>query len=239
MALRVQITKQLPHFELDVQLECPSGGLTAIVGPSGSGKTTLVRVVAGLERPDHGNITLGDKTWVDVKSKAFLPPQKRKVGFVFQEYTLFPHLNVRKNVAFAATDEDKVGRLLDMFGIRHLENSKPHQISGGERQRCAFCQALARDPDILLLDEPFSALDVATRDTLRHELRNLKGDLDIPMLFVTHDLGEAEFLGDAILPIVKGRVTPDWLAHQTRADIRNEAETHALLCQRLLAKTCC
>ncbi len=239
MALHVCITKQLPHFALDVRLECPSGSLTAIVGPSGSGKTTLVRVVAGLEKPDSGRISLSKRTWVDVERKTFTPPQKRKIGFVFQEYTLFPHLNVRKNVAFAATNEDRVGELLNMFGIRHLENRRPHQISGGERQRCAFCQALAREPDLLLLDEPFSALDVATRDTLRRELKALKGDLDIPVLFVTHDLVEAEFLGDAILPIVNGRVTPDWLTDQTHADIRRETESHALLCQRLLAKTCC
>jgi molybdate transport system ATP-binding protein len=238
MGLDVSISKRLPHFDLDVQLHCPGGSLTAIVGPSGSGKTTLVRMVAGLERPDAGRISLGGHTWVNVDERTFMPPQKRRVGFVFQDYTLFPHLNVRKNVAFAATDERRVDDLLELFGIEHLAESRPNQISGGERQRCAFCQALARDPDLLLLDEPFSALDVATRDTLRRELKALKAELDIPVLFVTHDLGEAEFLGDSILPIVKGRLTPDWLADQIRYETA-PAGSPSLLHERLLAKTCC
>ncbi|WP_022662436.1 ATP-binding cassette domain-containing protein [Paucidesulfovibrio longus] len=214
MTLEVNLRKKLPHFELDVKLCCPSGCLTAIVGPSGAGKTTLVRLMAGLERPDQGRISLNGTAWVDTGKRIFLKPQKRKLGLVFQDYCLFPHLSVRRNVAFAANDDARVDELLTLFGIRHLQDRKPQNISGGERQRAAFCQALAREPSLLLLDEPFSALDAATRETLRCELRDLKTTLDIPIIHVTHDLGEARFLADAILPVVNGRITPDWLERQ-------------------------
>jgi molybdate transport system ATP-binding protein len=215
-SLCVAIRKKLPRFDLDVKFECDPGTLTVIVGPSGAGKTTLIRSIAGLERPDSGSIVFGGVAWMDSGKDVFLPPQKRGLGLVFQEYTLFPHLNVRKNVAFAARRPERVSELLDMFGIRHLEEKKPSVISGGERQRAAFCQALAREPVLLLLDEPFSALDVATRADLRHQLKDLKTELGIPILHVTHDLGEADFLGDFILPIVEGEISPQWLDEQYR-----------------------
>ncbi|MGE4552638.1 MAG: ATP-binding cassette domain-containing protein [Desulfovibrionaceae bacterium] len=214
--LSIRIRKRLPMFTLDVDLSCPAGTLTAIVGPSGAGKTTLIRAVAGLERPDQGVIRLGGTVWVDREAGIFVPPQKRGLGLVFQDYTLFPHLTVRKNVAFAATDMRRVDELMEMFGIRHLADARPAHISGGERQRAAFCQALARDPSVLLLDEPFSALDVATRTTLRQELRALKDDLAVPVLHVTHDLGEAQYLGDSVVAVVDGRITPGWLEEQAR-----------------------
>lgn len=216
MSLRISIRKRLPRFDLDVDLGFEPGSLSVIVGPSGAGKTTLIRIIAGLERPDSGVIEFNGSSWVDTGDKTWLPPQKRGLGLVFQEYTLFPHLNVRKNVAFAARRPERVTELLEMFGIRHLEDKKPSVISGGERQRAAFCQALAREPVLLLLDEPFSALDIGTRTTLRKELKDLKGDLGIPILHVTHDLGEAEYLGDRILPVVEGRICPDWLVQQHR-----------------------
>ncbi|NDV24339.1 ATP-binding cassette domain-containing protein [Desulfovibrio sp. JC022] len=214
MTLKINIRKQLPNFALDVALNCKPSTLTAIVGPSGAGKSTLVRIIAGLEEPDSGSISLGEKIWVDTATKTFAKPQQRGLGLVFQEYTLFPHLNVRKNVGFAAVDKECVPALLEKFGISHIAESKPANISGGERQRAAFCQALAREPVLLLLDEPFSALDIATREGLRRELRELKSELNIPIIHVTHDLEEAYYLADSIFVLENGHESPQWLERQ-------------------------
>jgi len=216
MTLKINIRKELPNFALDVAFDCRPGTLTAVVGPSGAGKSTLVRIIAGLEKPDAGNISLDGKIWVDTASRTFTTPQKRGLGLVFQEYTLFPHLNVRKNVAFAAVDKECVPGLLEKFGISHIAESKPVNISGGERQRAAFCQALAREPVLLLLDEPFSALDIATREGLRKELRELKKELNIPIIHVTHDLEEAYYLADSIFVLENGHESPEWLERQRR-----------------------
>ena len=211
MALEVDIQRSLTDFDLAVSFTCRKGDLTVLIGPSGAGKTTTIRMIAGLERPDRGRIVFNGEIWVDVERKIFLPPQKRRLGYVFQEYTLFPHLSVYKNVAFAASEKGVVERLLKRFGLWHLRDNKPHRISGGERQRCAICQNLARRPQALLLDEPFSALDVDIRRKLRRELKALKERLSIPIVHVTHDLSEALFLGDDILPIVRGRIDRNWL----------------------------
>jgi molybdate transport system ATP-binding protein len=211
MELKVDIKKALNDFDLEVSFTCKRGTLNVLIGPSGAGKTTIIRMIAGLQRPDDGRIAYNGETWVDVEKGIFLPPQKRRLGYVFQEYTLFPHLSVYKNVAFAAIDKNDIERLLKLFGIWHLKDSRPHKISGGERQRCAICQNLARRPQALLLDEPFSALDVEIRKKLRQELKALKEKLSIPIIHVTHDLSEALFLGDDILPVVRGRIDRNWL----------------------------
>ncbi|MBU1002576.1 MAG: ATP-binding cassette domain-containing protein [Proteobacteria bacterium] len=218
MTLHVQISKRLPHFDLAVCLSCPPGQLTAIVGPSGAGKSTLMRILAGLEKPDEGRVTLGDTVFVDTAAKTFLPPQRRGLGLVFQDYPLFPHLSVRDNVGFATKDRDRVAELLTTFGISHLADKRPAAISGGERQRAAFCQALAREPVLLLLDEPFSALDVDTRRSLRRELRDLKQVLPIPILHVTHDLEEAAYLADQTLALERGCLSENWLQRVVQGD---------------------
>jgi molybdate transport system ATP-binding protein len=214
MMLDVAMTKRLKHFDLDLAFSCAPGELTAVIGPSGAGKTTLVRLLAGLEKPDSGKIAFGEEVWADAEQRVFLPARKRGLSLVFQDYTLFPHLTIRKNVAFAASDEDRVDELMSMFGISHLASCRPSAISGGERQRAAFCQALARNPVLLLLDEPFSALDVANRRNLRSCLKELKSELNIPILHVTHDLDEALFLGDTVMAVESGRIAPDWLKEQ-------------------------
>jgi len=211
MELRIEIKKTLPHFDLDVAFACPDERMLVLIGPSGGGKTTIIRIIAGLERPDGGTVVYNGETWMDVQKGIFVPPQKRRLGYVFQEYTLFPHLNVYGNIAFSAHDKNDVDELLRIFGIRHLRNRKPYEISGGERQRCAICQALARRPQVLLLDEPFSALDVITRRMLRDELRALKGTLSLPIVYVTHDVNEALFLADDILPVVEGKIDRKWM----------------------------
>ena len=211
MDLRVKLEKKLSNFTLDISLTFKHGELSVIIGPSGAGKTTIIRLIAGLERPDKGIIKYNGHSWVDMEKKIFIPTQKRNLGYVFQEFTLFPHLNVLKNVNFATKDKDDTERLMRLFNIWHLKDSMPHAISGGERQRCAICQNLARKPKIILLDEPFSALDTEIRRKLRQELKTLKEKYSLTIIHVTHDLNEAVFLEDKIYSIVKGKVSEDWL----------------------------
>jgi len=211
MGLGVRITKRLPDFDLEVSFSLGPEQILAIVGPSGAGKTTILRAVAGLERPDAGRIVFNETIWFDRRQKLHAAPQKRRVGYVSQGYGLFPHLTVEKNVAFAASKPQKVGQLLDLFGIAHLAQVRPARISGGERQRVALAQALAAEPGLLLLDEPFSALDFRTKELLRDKLVEMKQLLALPMLVVTHDLEEAALLADRILPVVAGAVDAHWL----------------------------
>ena len=211
MDLEIRIRKKLKLFDLDVAFSCGDGKMLVIVGPSGAGKTTIIRIIAGLERTDAGRIALNGETWTDTAARINLPARKRGVGYVFQEFTLFPNLNVYDNAAFAARDRTLVEDLLRMFDIWHLRKNKPHLISGGERQRCAICQALAREPRVLLMDEPFSALDALSRRKLREMMKSVKRELGIPIIHVTHDIREALFLADDILPVVQGKVEPKWI----------------------------
>jgi molybdate transport system ATP-binding protein len=211
MDLDICIRKKLPPFELQLDLRCPAETMSVVIGPSGAGKTTLIRIIAGLETADAGRIQYGQEVWLDTERGICLPPQRRCLGYVFQDYTLFPHLTVEKNVAFAAKDRDKVRYLLEAFGLSSVRDRKPDAISGGERQRCAICQALAREPRVLLMDEPFSALDVFTRRDLRDKVHTVKGELSIPVVYVTHDVNEALFLADRLVPIVEGRLDRTWL----------------------------
>ena len=201
----------------DVNLFIREGEFITLLGPSGSGKTTLLMIIAGFVDPSQGRIELNGKEIID------LPPERRNFGLVFQGYALFPHMNVYRNIAFAAFDEEDVERLMKVFDIWPLRDQKPDRISGGERQRAAICQNLARRPRVLLLDEPFSALDGEIRRKLRHERKALKEQLSLPMIHVTHDLSEALFLGDEILSLVKGKIAQDWLEHQLREIAENGA----------------
>lgn len=211
MGLKVKIKKKLKNFTVDVTFCCPLARLLAMVGPSGAGKTTLIRIIAGLEKPDEGHVIYNGKLWVDIEKNIFVPPQKRKVGYVFQEYALFPHLSLYKNVKFAEKDPGSAEKLMKYFGIWHLRKAKPNQVSGGERQRAALAQALARGPNVLLLDEPFSALDALTQKRLQEELMNFRDRLELPIIMVTHDLAEAVKLADKIIAVDQGKVASDWL----------------------------
>jgi len=211
MGLAARLVLPRGGFTIDLELTCAPGKLLSLIGPSGAGKTSILRVLAGLERPEAGHITSGGLTWVDTARRICLPPQKRHLGYVFQEFTLFPHLTIRENAAFAAPDRHSADELLKRLKIWHLKDARPHKISGGERQRAAICQALARAPRVLLLDEPFSALDALTRRNLREELKTLKTELGIPIIHVTHDIREALYLGDEVLPIVQGKVAHKWM----------------------------
>ncbi len=211
MTISASFRKRLKYFDVDISLCCLAGKMLVMIGPSGGGKTTIIRMLAGLEKPDEGRIVFGDEVWFDSLRQINAKPQLRRLGYVFQDYNLFPHLNLFDNAAFAAADKKEVDVLFDLFKISHLRKRKPHMVSGGERQRCAICQALARHPRLLLLDEPFSALDVITRRGLREEIKNLKGRLSCPIIYVTHDINEALFLADEILPVVEGKIDEGWM----------------------------
>ena len=191
------------HFDVAVDLELRAETL-ALVGPSGAGKSTVLRSVAGLVKPEGGRIALGERTWFDAARRVNLRPEQRSVGMVFQEYALFPHLSVRSNVAYGG--KRRTDELLERFGIAHLAKARPQDISGGERQRVALARALSRQPDVLLLDEPMSALDPHTRDGVRAELRDLLREIGLPTLLVTHDYEDAAALADRVGVIVDGHL---------------------------------
>jgi iron(III) transport system ATP-binding protein len=192
-----------------VDLTVPTGSLTAILGPSGSGKTTLLRLIAGFERADRGTIELGG-TVVDCPGSAWVPSERRRVGYVPQEGSLFPHLTVRKNIGFGlprgARDGGRVDELLELIGMQGLGGRYPHQLSGGQQQRVALARALATRPDLVLLDEPFSALDPALRSGVRADVKRLLQAAGATALLVTHDQDEALSLADRVAVIRCGRV---------------------------------
>jgi sulfate transport system ATP-binding protein len=204
------ITKRFGEFEAlhDVSLEIPSGSLTALLGPSGSGKSTLLRVIAGLEVPDAGRVVIDD---VDATG---LPPQKRGIGFVFQHYAAFKHMTVFQNVAFGLSVrkrpkteiDERVNELLGIVGLAGYAKRYPSQLSGGQRQRMALARALAVEPSVLLLDEPFGALDAKVRAELRSWLRRLHDEVHVTTVLVTHDQEEAMEVADLIAVMNDGRI---------------------------------
>ena len=202
--LALDIAVPLRHFELRVALEVGEGETVALVGPSGAGKTTVLRAIAGAVRPGAGTISLGERTLFDAAGRVDLPPEDRGVGYVFQEYALFPHMTVRQNVAFAGGA--RADELLERFGIAHLAGARPAHLSGGERQRVGLARAIASDPGVLLFDEPLSALDAHTRGRVRAELFDLLRELWLPALLVTHDFEDATSLADRVGVIVEGRI---------------------------------
>lgn len=206
--LKVLCRKRLASgFELEADWSIPlhQSQVSVLFGPSGSGKTTLLRVLAGLEKPDAGSIVFAGRCWYDAVHDIFVPPQDRRAGFLFQDYALFPHLTVAQNVGYAAGPEG-AGRLLKAFGLMELAGRMPRAISGGQQQRVALARALAAKPALLLLDEPLSALDAATRTRMRHELRRTLVESAVPAVVVTHDRMEAVALGDRMAVIVEGRI---------------------------------
>jgi molybdate transport system ATP-binding protein len=202
-ALELDIALPLRSFRLELALAV-GRETVALVGPSGAGKTTVLRAVAGLTRPRSGRIALDGRVLFDADERIDRPPEERRVGFVFQEYALFPHMSVAQNVAYAG--HPRSAEILDRLGIAHLARVRPGGLSGGERQRVALARALARDPDVLLLDEPLSALDAHTRSRVRAELAAVLEHLDLPVLLVTHDFHDAAVLAERIGVLVDGRL---------------------------------
>jgi len=225
--LRVDARTRLGALELDVSLEVDPGECLALAGPSGAGKTSVLRIAAGLVRPEYGSVHAAGETWLDTGRGIDVPPERRRCGYVFQEYALFPHLTAAQNVAYPLRGVSRRERreraleLLDRFGLRERADARPRTLSGGERQRVALARVLARRPGVLLLDEPLSALDARTRAGASRELAAVLRDVDVPALLVTHDFAEAAQLGDRVGVIDAGRVvqegTPTELAAAPRS----------------------
>ena len=203
MDLTVDITVPLRSYTLELALQVEAETV-ALVGPSGAGKSTVLRAIAGLTRPARGTIAVGGDTWLDTERRIDLAPEDRSVGLVFQEYALFPHMSVRRNVAYGGGNQ--VDELLARLNIEGLADARPGGLSGGERQRVALARALARGPRVLLLDEPLSALDAHTKATVRSELRELLGELRLPTLLVTHDFEDAAVLAKRVGVVVDGEL---------------------------------
>ncbi|TGM12754.1 ATP-binding cassette domain-containing protein [Leptospira selangorensis] len=218
MSLTVDIRKKLSDgnrkFELDVQFEF-SGEFQVLYGPSGAGKSLTLRALAGLLKPDSGRISFADAVYFDSSSKKYTPPQKRNLGYVPQSYGLFPHLTVRKNIEFGLNkifhatkkkDKETVSYLMNLFEIEETSESYPKHLSGGQKQRVAIARALARDPKILLLDEPFAALHTDLRQKMREELKSLRHKISMPIFLISHDPKDLEYFGTSALYMEDGRI---------------------------------
>ncbi|HEX5527863.1 MAG TPA: ABC transporter ATP-binding protein [Solirubrobacterales bacterium] len=209
--LAVAAEMPLREFELAVDLAVAPGERLALAGPSGAGKTTALRIAAGLVRPARGRVALGGETWLDTAAGVELATERRRCGFVFQDYALFPGLSAWRNVAYGMEGPRRERRrralgLLERFGLAALADANPVALSGGERQRVALARALAAEPRALLLDEPLSALDPGSRREALRQLHALLAELPIPVLLVTHSYDEAALLADRIAVIDRGRI---------------------------------
>ena len=211
MSIEARFRLDYPDFTLDVNLTLPGVGVTALFGPSGSGKTSLLRCVAGLERATSGYLTVNGQVWQDDARRLFTPTHRRPLGYVFQEASLFSHLSVRRNLDFGLkrtpVAEHQVGleQTIALLGIGHLLDRRPERLSGGERQRVAIARALAASPRLLLMDEPLAALDLERKGEILPYLERLHGELDIPVLYVSHSPDEVARLADHVVYLEAGR----------------------------------
>jgi molybdate transport system ATP-binding protein len=230
--LAIQLHKRFANTGRDFMLQVGftlAPGITIIFGPSGAGKTTLLDCVAGLTTPDSGKIEVGERVLFDHARKTNLSVQSRRIGYVFQDLALFPHLTVAENIEYGLSGVDKNGRrqkrdaILESFRIAHLRERRPGEISGGERQRVALARALVTDPCILLLDEPMAALDAATKSRIIDDVRAWNAAHAIPILYVTHNREEVFALGDRVLVLENGRIIADGTPHGVMAAPRRES----------------
>lgn len=207
LELDIKVIRKI--FILDVRIMIPDNGITVLIGPSGSGKSTLLRTIVGLETPHDGRICYAEQTWFDSRQGICIPPQQRHVGLVFQEYALFNHMTVARNIGYGLAKKERtrsVSQWLERLRLDNQAHSYPQQLSGGQRQRVAIARAMAHQPALLLLDEPFSSLDQNLRRELRDEFRNLFEGDHCPVLMVTHDLEEARFMADNVGVLVDGKL---------------------------------
>jgi molybdate transport system ATP-binding protein len=213
--LQVSLEKKLAYFTLRVNFQVDNDQIVVLWGPSGSGKTTILECLAGLCLPNAGNIELSGQCLYSSGEDINIPARNRRVGYLFQDYALFPHMTVKKNILYGLRSNKQITRedsvlnykdLLETFGLSHLTNRFPGQLSGGEKQRVALIRALVVQPHLLLLDEPFSALDHQSKRKLRQEIISLHKNWQIPMVLVTHDEEDAAELGDIIISISQGQI---------------------------------
>jgi molybdate transport system ATP-binding protein len=212
----LDVQKELQATEgpmrLHVKLQLQPGSFSTLYGPSGAGKTSTLKILAGLLKPDQGILKVNGKTWIDTGNGIHLPPQKRRIGFVFQDYALFPHMTVLDNLRFALPrhgDTAIVKRLLEMTALEGLRNRLPGELSGGQQQRVALARALVQQPELLLLDEPLAALDLATRIRLQDSLAELHHEFGLTTLLVSHDPGEIIKLSSRVYWMESGQITQD------------------------------
>jgi len=206
--LSIDLKKTWNDFELDVSFDIPRGKITALFGPSGAGKSSVLRLISGLEIAEQGFISNGNETWFDREKGIHLNPQQRSVGFVFQDYALFPHMTVQKNVAYGIKEKwrrEEIKDLIAIAGLSGYERYYPAQLSGGQKQRVALIRAIARKPDILLLDEPFSALDWQTRIQLQEDVKDIIKQFNVTTLYVTHDVTEVYKLANNVIVLESGK----------------------------------
>lgn len=218
MGVYCNINKKLHSFDLDVEFEVDNE-LVVIEGPSGSGKTTILNCIAGILKPDEGNISIDEISLFDKLGKKNISAENRNIGYVFQNYALFPNMSVKENILYGVKNKpdykDKASRkelleyadyMMETLKIRHLADRKPGRISGGEKQRVALARALVTKPSLLLLDEPFSALDAETKKIVYNEFAAFKETLNIPTIMITHDHRESELFADKIITLKEGRI---------------------------------
>lgn len=226
-SLQVKLCRKTKHFALDVAFEAKPG-ITILFGPSGAGKSTTLGMIAGLVQPDEGQVRLGETVWFDSAAKVDLAIEARKVGYVFQSLALFPHLTAEENVAYGLAPtcsrkeaRERASAMLERFRVGHLRERRPRTFSGGEAQRVALARALAFSPSILLLDEPFSALDRALQRELHIDVRKVVESERLPVILITHHPSEARALGDRMLKLREGRIeatgSPEELLGSQRA----------------------
>jgi molybdate transport system ATP-binding protein len=225
------------EFKLNVQFNISQGEFVALYGDSGAGKTTLMRCLAGLDMPDEGNIKVNEKTWFDFSERVNMPIQQRHVGFMFQDYALFPNMTVRQNLAFAlakSQPKHRIAELLDMMEIGELQHQKPAQLSGGQKQRVALARTLAQAPQLMLLDEPFAALDTQVRSRLQDEILRLHRHFGLTILLISHDVGEVYKLASRVLVMHNGMIQQDgtssevFVAGQTSGKFKLSGEVLAI-----------
>ena len=211
--IQAQIKKQLHgmygEFHLDINLKVAQGEFIALFGPSGVGKTTLLRCLAGLEQAEQASIKVKGQVWLDTSLRINLEPQLRRVGYMFQDYALFPNMTVLSNLEFAlrkGSNKQRILELIDMMNLGELQHRKPETLSGGQKQRVALARALASEPNLLLLDEPFSALDAEMRSHLHDEVLRMQRSLGITTIIVSHNVGEVYKLASRVLMMEEGRI---------------------------------